>query len=69
MCNPIIQARALEDDETQLNITVGLCVGHDILFNKHSHVPVTALIVKDRVLAHNPVGAVYSGYYRKIIGK
>lgn len=68
MCNPIIQARALENDETQLNITVGLCVGHDILFNKHSHVSVTALVVKDRVLAHNPVGAVYSGYYRKIIG-
>jgi uncharacterized metal-binding protein len=27
--------------------------------------PVTTLAVKDRVLAHNPLGAVYSRYYRE----
>jgi uncharacterized metal-binding protein len=26
---------------------------------------VTTFIVKDRVLAHNPAGAIYSGYYKK----
>jgi len=43
---------------------VGLCVGHDMLFTRHSRAPVTTLVVKDRVLAHNPAGALYSGYYR-----
>ena len=48
-----------------MNILVGLCVGHDMLFTKHSKAPVTTFIVKDRVLAHNPAGAIYSGYYKK----
>lgn len=67
MCNPIAQAKLLNSQETQLNIAVGLCVGHDSLFYKHSEAPVTTLIAKDRVLAHNPVGAVYcyDGYMRE----
>lgn len=68
MCNPIFQAKKLAECRTDLNVTVGLCIGHDILFNRHSKAPVTALVVKDRVLAHNPVGAIYTRYYRKIIG-
>lgn len=68
MCNPVFQAHKLEESETELNITVGLCIGHDILFNKHSKAPVTALVVKDRVLAHNPAGALYTGYYQKKLG-
>ncbi len=63
-CNPIGQALALERDGTQLNIIMGLCMGHDVLFAKYSHAPVTTLIVKDRVLAHNPVGALYCRYVR-----
>jgi uncharacterized metal-binding protein len=46
-----------------MNLVVGLCVGHDMLFTKRSEAPVTTFVVKDRVLAHNPVGAIYSGYY------
>jgi len=38
-------------------------MGHDIIFTRNSEAPVTTLIVKDRVLAHNPAGAIYSGYY------
>ncbi|WP_094227938.1 DUF1847 domain-containing protein [Methanolobus psychrotolerans] len=64
-CNPIGQAMLLKNKDTQLNIIIGLCIGHDILFTQHSAAPVTTLIVKDRVLAHNPAGAVYSGYYLK----
>lgn len=63
MCNPLMQAKVLQDDRTELNIIAGLCLGHDILFNKYSQAPVTTLIVKDRLLAHNPVGALYSRYY------
>ncbi|TGC10925.1 DUF1847 domain-containing protein [Methanolobus halotolerans] len=64
-CNPLAQAILLNNKKTQLNIIIGLCIGHDILFTQHSTAPVTTLIVKDRVLAHNPAGAIYSGYYLK----
>ena len=67
MCNPVAQAKLLNAQKTQFNIVVGLCVGHDSLFYKHSEALVTTLIAKDRVLAHNPAGAVYcaEGYYKK----
>jgi len=66
ICNPILQARLLARQKTQLNVIVGLCVGHDALFNKHSRAPVTTLITKDRVLGHNPAAALYtSGFYYK----
>jgi uncharacterized metal-binding protein len=68
MCNPIGQAWELNAQKTDLNIIIGLCVGHDSLFIKHSHAPVTTLIVKDRVLGHNPAAALYtsSTYYKRL---
>jgi uncharacterized metal-binding protein len=60
MCNPIGQASVLDDNGCELNILLGLCVGDDTLFIKHSQAPVTILAVKDRVLAHNPLGALYT---------
>lgn len=66
-CNPIAQAWVLNDAGTDLNVIVGLCIGHDILFTMHSKAPVTTLIVKDRLLGHNPVIALYSNYHRGII--
>lgn len=65
ICNPIGQAMCLAECGTEMNIIIGLCVGHDMLFTKHSKAPVTTFIVKDRVLSHNPAGAIYSGYYRE----
>ena len=59
MCNPIGQAEYFNDKETDFNVIVGLCVGHDSLFTKYSDALVTTLVAKDRVLAHNPVGALY----------
>ncbi|RLC41170.1 MAG: hypothetical protein DRH49_05870 [Candidatus Coatesbacteria bacterium] len=67
-CNPIMQAELLNRSETDLNIIVGLCVGHDMLFTKHSKAPVTTLIVKDRLLGHNPVSALYTSYWRRRLG-
>ncbi|EAX48949.1 conserved hypothetical protein [Thermosinus carboxydivorans Nor1] len=64
MCNPAIQAKILNDAGTELNFTVGLCVGHDMIFNRHSAAPVSALVAKDRLLSHNPLGAIYAGYWR-----
>lgn len=68
-CNPILQAKLLNHEQTDLNVICGLCVGHDTIFMKHSDAPVTYLVVKDRVLAHNPVGALYTNgsYYKRIL--
>ena len=64
-CNPVLQAELLAKAGTEFNIVMGLCVGHDSLFYKHSQAPATTLVVKDRVLIHNPVMALYTadGYY------
>jgi uncharacterized metal-binding protein len=69
-CNPIAQAQLCNRSETDMNIIVGLCVGHDMLFTKYSKAPVTTLICKDRVLGHNPVAALYGqGFYYKRLQK
>ena len=67
-CNPVAQARILNEVGTDLNVIVGLCVGHDILFTRHSKAPVTTLVVKDRVTGHNPVAVLYGQafYYRRL---
>ena len=65
MCNPKQQAQFLNDAGCDLFISCGLCVGHDAIFNKNCFGPVTTLVAKDRVLAHNPLGVVYSRYWRK----
>jgi len=67
-CNPIAQAKLLNSSKTSLNIVLGLCVGHDSLFFKHSEAPSTVLAVKDRLLGHNPLAALYSNYYQRIFG-
>jgi len=54
-CNPVLQARELADAGTELNIVLGLCMGHDILFSQHSLSPATTLLVKDRKYRHNPL--------------
>jgi uncharacterized metal-binding protein len=64
-CNPIVQALLLNTVKTDLNVIVGLCIGHDILFTKYSKAPVTTLIVKDRYTGHNPLAALYSNYHMR----
>ena len=65
MCNPVGQAEILNASSTEFNIVLGLCVGHDSLFFKHSKAPATVLAVKDRVTGHNPLAVVYTlgSYY------
>jgi uncharacterized metal-binding protein len=69
LCNPIMQANILNEIKTDLNVMVGLCVGHDALFTKYADAPVTTLVTKDRVLGHNPVAALYlhKTYYGKLL--
>lgn len=52
-CNPAGQAKYLEEKGTELNIMMGLCLGHDMIFNAKSKAPVTPLLVKDRKLNHH----------------
>lgn len=66
-CNPILQAEILNLAGCQLNILVGLCVGHDALFTKHSKAPVTTLIAKDRITGHNPLIALYTFYHERMV--
>jgi uncharacterized metal-binding protein len=68
ICNPVYQAELMNEYETDLNILLGLCVGHDSLFIKYSKAPVTVLAVKDRVTGHNPLAPIYQVdfYYQKL---
>lgn len=67
-CNPIAQAQILNAEKMDMNIIMGLCVGHDMLFNKYSAAPVTTLVVKDRVTGHNPATVLYGQnfYYKRL---
>mgnify|MGYP003732769025 FL=1 len=71
LCNPIGQATMLANAGTQLNVVIGLCVGHDSLFFMHSKAPATVLVAKDRVTGHNPVAALYTShsYYSRLTQK
>ena len=71
MCNPISQAEILNKEGCDFNILMGLCVGHDALFLKHAKALTTVFVVKDRLLGHNPVAALYlsSSYYRRLLAK
>ncbi|MDP6803861.1 MAG: DUF1847 domain-containing protein [Rhodospirillales bacterium] len=70
MCNPVSQAVMLNRHGCELNIVLGLCIGHDSLFFKHSEGLATTLVAKDRVLAHNPIGALMlaDSYFERIWG-
>ncbi|WP_319537915.1 DUF1847 domain-containing protein [uncultured Methanospirillum sp.] len=64
ICNPVAQAKILEEAGTDLNILLGLCVGHDTLFTKYSRAPVTTLVAKDRITCHNPNAVLHgTGFY------
>jgi len=69
MCNPVSQAMVLNRAKTHFNVLLGLCVGHDSLFFKYAEAPCTVLAVKDRLLGHNPLAAIYNidHYYRCLV--
>ena len=59
ICNPKFQALLANKAKVDFNILLGLCVGHDSLALKHLKAPTTVLAVKDRLLGHNPLAALY----------
>ena len=68
MCHPIGQAETLDAAGCQLNIQLGLCVGHDTLFIRHSNAPVTVLAVKDWAAGHHSLMPVYcsEGRFKRV---
>jgi uncharacterized metal-binding protein len=58
LCNPAGQADYLNNHKTELNISMGLCVGHDMIFSKLSEGLVTNLFDKDFTNRHNPTQAI-----------
>jgi len=58
MCNPAGQADFLNHKNTELNISMGLCVGHDMIFSKKSEALVTNLFDKDFTNNNNPAKAI-----------
>ena len=70
ICNPVGQAELLKRAGCEFNVVLGLCVGHDSLFFKHAQGLTTVLVAKDRVLAHNPIGALNLAdtYYSQLWG-
>lgn len=52
-CDPISQAQYLNEQNTEININFGLCLGHGLIFAKYSKAPVTTMLVKDACNKHN----------------
>lgn len=62
-CNPLGQAYFLNGSGAQFVIVMGLCLGHDILFQKEIKIDFTTFVVKDRALMHNPILALNDGKF------
>ncbi|MCF8009224.1 MAG: DUF1847 domain-containing protein [Halanaerobiales bacterium] len=60
--------KLLKECETDFNIVLGHCVGHDSFFFNYSEASVTVLAAKDRVLGHNLLAVIYTAdnYYRRL---
>lgn len=56
-CNPVAQARLLNERKVDLVVQIGLCIGHDLILQRECDAPVTTLVVKDRALDHHTIRA------------
>jgi uncharacterized metal-binding protein len=68
LCNPVAQAEILNRLGSDVNVIMGLCVGHDMLFTSHARAPTTTLVAKDRVTGHHPAAPLHASafYYRRL---
>ena len=62
-CDPVAQAMIFNKEKVDFVIAMGLCVGHDTMLIKYTEAPMTIVAVKDRLLGHNPLAALYTNYY------
>ena len=67
MCNP--KSRLSFWQKMALSCTfLAACALARCYFQYKCEGPVTNLVVKDRLLAHNPLGAIYSRYWKRKLG-
>ena len=59
-CDPLGQAEFFAEQDTDLNLLAGMCVGHEAVFLKATEAPAVGLIARDMRLRHNPVAALYT---------
>ncbi|MDO4502587.1 MAG: DUF1847 domain-containing protein [Coriobacteriia bacterium] len=59
-CNPLMQVERLNAAKTDLNVVMGLCVGHDAYFYRLSDAPCTTLLAKDKAMCNNTGSALYA---------
>lgn len=64
-CNPLNQAAQLNAEGVDLAVVIGLCMGHDILFNREFKGDITTLVVKDRPNNHNPLAGIEHYVHRQ----
>lgn len=67
MCNPVLQARLLNEAGTDMNILMGLCAGSDALFMKFASAMTTIMINKDRLTCNNPAVTLYRPERRNLL--
>lgn len=60
-CNPVGQAKMCNRLGVDLSVQLGICLGHDVTFARHTLAPTMTLAPKDRVLGHNTIASLYSG--------
>ena len=54
ICNPIGQAMILNELGCEIEVTLGLCMGHEMIFNKYAEGYVTNLYVKEKISHERP---------------
>jgi len=54
-CNPIGQAKELNEEIVDFTVVMGICLGHDILLQRNLKSDFTTFIVKDRVFSNAPI--------------
>lgn len=67
MCDPVTQAKLLNEAGVDMNILLGLCAGSDALFIKHAEAMTTIMINKDRLTGNNPAVTLYRPERRKLV--
>lgn len=59
MCSGIIAAELLNDENADMNILMGLCVGQDSLFFRYAKATTVPVVVQDKIHAHNSTAALH----------
>jgi len=54
ICNPLAQALILNKLNCEINVTLGLCMGQELIFNRYAKGFVTNLIVKEKISEERP---------------